>query len=496
MNVSKLPPEVLGNIFRWNVTPWDDFWGWEDRSHGFLLVCHHWFEVASRTPELWSFWGTTPGEWKSRCHCSNTTPLDLVLDVDVDDGSFDTTLRGVLQDRATRDTIRRVHLRARDSELLSSVVTSLSVDCEKFRSNCVMSFIFLNDSDTTVDLSDFFARYCFPKLQHLELTNYTIKRWDHLMSRTGALATLSLDSIFPSPIPTTSQLLSILASNPTLQKISLSVCADPDHNDDRTPFRVPLHHLKALNLSGDVRDVVGVLRQLDHARTVDLHLSLHKCTVGDISQALRPYLHDYVQRRDRSPNGLGFFISQCNMRTIGHNIGDVGNLEPPTPARDRVAWFVSVEIDLGERSPKDLLEKAILELLVHTPREEITYFRASEEPITMKAISTQFPNLGALHFDEIPISALSHLGGDKETFPSLQRVFLDQVLVHNYDWSPLTTSLARRKSSGNQLHALEIFGSPHMCTEVVEDIRSVVQHFRTEGPEQRPPCPFNTCPRL
>ena len=60
LNVSKLPPEILGDIFRWNVTFKDYSVGLDERSHNFLLVCHHWLEVASRTPEIWSFWGNTP----------------------------------------------------------------------------------------------------------------------------------------------------------------------------------------------------------------------------------------------------------------------------------------------------------------------------------------------------------------------------------------------------------------------------------------------------
>ena len=53
LNVSTfLPPEILGKIFRWNVIPDEDFGGLPKDSYNFLLVCHHWFEVASRTPEL------------------------------------------------------------------------------------------------------------------------------------------------------------------------------------------------------------------------------------------------------------------------------------------------------------------------------------------------------------------------------------------------------------------------------------------------------------
>jgi hypothetical protein len=60
LNVSTLlPPEILGNLFRWNVIPVGDFWGLSTTSFNFLLVCHHWFRVASGTPELWGFWGNS-----------------------------------------------------------------------------------------------------------------------------------------------------------------------------------------------------------------------------------------------------------------------------------------------------------------------------------------------------------------------------------------------------------------------------------------------------
>ena len=41
LNVSKLPPEVLGDIFHRNVTFKGDFDGLDKRSHNFLFVCHH-----------------------------------------------------------------------------------------------------------------------------------------------------------------------------------------------------------------------------------------------------------------------------------------------------------------------------------------------------------------------------------------------------------------------------------------------------------------------
>ena len=60
LNIStRLPPEILGQIFTWNLVREGFFRGLREGSYNFLLVCHHWFEVASRTPELWNFWGNT-----------------------------------------------------------------------------------------------------------------------------------------------------------------------------------------------------------------------------------------------------------------------------------------------------------------------------------------------------------------------------------------------------------------------------------------------------
>ena len=116
LTVSTLPPEVLGNIFCWNVTLKDSFGVLEEGSHNFLLVCHHWFEVASRTPELWTFWGNNLDDWEERYLGSSIgAPLDLVLAPDWEDlnpmpESVNEPHQVVLAERATRNSIRRVHL--------------------------------------------------------------------------------------------------------------------------------------------------------------------------------------------------------------------------------------------------------------------------------------------------------------------------------------------------------------------------------------------------
>ena len=171
LNISTLPPEVLGKNFSLNATLDYDFGRLGERSHNFLLVCGHWFEVALRTPGVWSFWGTTLVDWARRSRHSGTVPLDLVLSSSGSMvGSFDTALHNTLQDRAAQDMLRRVHLRSMDAAIMDSIISSLTATCEDVRSNSVESLILLNESRGLVDVSDFFAHYRFPELQYLKLT--------------------------------------------------------------------------------------------------------------------------------------------------------------------------------------------------------------------------------------------------------------------------------------------------------------------------------------
>lgn len=253
LNVSRLPPEILGDVFRRNVTIEGDFGKLEEGSYNFLFVCHHWFEVASCTPELWSSWGGSLQDWKNRHMQYPNAPLDLMLKGGR--GFLDDSVRDALRDRAARDTVRRVHLNAVDSEILKSILSLLSNPLlGEIRSSSVESIVLEDNSgDRSADVSNFFAHYRFPKLQCLKLSNCTISSWDIVVatSQTSALTTLCLDFELLQPVLTTPQLLSILDSNPALREISLYECAIPDANGDQTSVRMPLRNLRELLMAGD-----------------------------------------------------------------------------------------------------------------------------------------------------------------------------------------------------------------------------------------------------
>ncbi|KAF9653298.1 hypothetical protein BDM02DRAFT_1886066 [Thelephora ganbajun] len=240
LNVFTLPPEVLDNIFCWNVTLSGDFDGLKKGSYNFLLVFHHWFEIASRTPELWTFWGNNLEDWEKRHPRSRVcVPLDLVLDEAINMfGSFSESQRMALEDRAARDTIRRVHLQSDVDGLPASIISSLLSPSGGLRTNSLESLILYNDDQTPLGVS-FLAHSRLPKLRHLELTRCTISSWDRLTSQTTLLTTLRLLSNV-SPTPTMPQLLLILASNPHLQKLALNTHAIPNDTGDGSPDRLPL----------------------------------------------------------------------------------------------------------------------------------------------------------------------------------------------------------------------------------------------------------------
>ena len=489
LNVSRLPPEILGDIFRRNVALEGTFGGLEDRSYNFLLVCRHWRNVAWNTPEVWSFWGNSLEDWNKWYGIRPTAPLDLVLKEESFAGNtLSLSLRTALQDRVARDAIRRVHLHGEIYGHLPSIISSLAAN-EETQSSSVESVVVENQTkDTFADVSDLFTYHHFPKLQHLKLVRCEISSWDLLVSRTSTLTTLFLHLGNPTPTPTMSQLLSILDSNPALQEISLYGCAIPeDSGGGGSSPRASLQQLKKVLLAGDPRRIFGLLSRLDHPRNMG-HLEIHlfSCTLDDISGIMGPYLREYLRRRGRSPNGLGVSLFPYEEESIVFSVGDVPVLDFSIPGPVYMGVFVEISIQMDPVPPGRQLKEAMLNLVAHAPPEEIVYLQAGCNPVLMADVPTRLPHIRALNL----LCADLHLAfpepipdSDGHTFPSLQHVNLSRVSARQDDWSPLTAFLSRRASSGYQPLILEtsVFNPPH---PVREDIRRMVRELRTDDDHQ------------
>ena len=459
LNISKLPPELLGNIFLWNVAFRGDisvsyFEGLDEGSHNFLLVCHHWFEVASCTPELWSFWGNTLEDWRRWHRRSVSAPLDLVLDIRRGNHIFDVTLRDALRNHATRDTIRRIHLRAMDPGLLNSIISPLTANPEEFlQSSCINSFILHSwNIRRPVDISDFFTHSSFPKLQCVKLYNCAISSWDIIVSRAPVLATMDLSFSHSKFTPTITQILPIF-SCPTLREISLWWWQKLP-GDGNPSIRASIHHLKEFTLRGDPQDVFELLNRLDNSGNVDyLAITLGCKVIEDISYIAGPYLQDYLQRRGRPCSGLGLCLHNWMLPWLG--VGFVDGIDFSHPVTTRMKTFMDIYISFDQALPEDLEEKMILNLIAYFPREEIIYLWRCGKTLAVENVFTQLPNLRGLHLygsrlhTIFPKSSLNRCG---KIFSSLQCIWLDQVVVDDDDWSPLTTFLDRHPSDGYRPH--------------------------------------------
>jgi hypothetical protein len=270
LNIARIPPEILEHIFRLSITVFidTDYPGIPRDSYKLLLVCHHWFQVALRTPELWSSWGNNLKDWK-RLHLRfGISTLDLILDEWDGGGGLDEALRDAIRDRAARDVIRKVHLASNDTELLTAIISSLIPEGEDVRASSIESIVLIG-----IDVSDLFARHRFPKLHNLYLAGrFEISSWDHLKSTTTALTDLSLDLSMITPssaVPTTSQILSLLASNPNLRSLTLKELRADDDCGDVPRLQLPLRNLEEISLTGSFHHFSPILHRLESPDRID-----------------------------------------------------------------------------------------------------------------------------------------------------------------------------------------------------------------------------------
>jgi hypothetical protein len=485
LNVSVLlPPEILGKIFGWNVIPDGNFGGLPKASHNFLFVCHHWFQVASGTPGLWGFWGNSIQDWARQHASDRTAPLDLVLDRHAS-GDLDDSLCNALRDRATRDTIWRVHLNNANAELLTSIISSITTKGEETRSNSVESFMLWNRSTSGgVDVSDFFSRYHFPKLRCLDLSGFFISSWDLMKSRTTSLTSLWLTNCKKSPLPSLSQMLSILSANPNLQSLKLSHSSIPGVHNDRSSSQIQLPHLKTLDLESSLDRVFGLLNRLELPDKMDdLNLTLPDYPPSELSQTVGPYLGDHLRRR--SPDRLRLSIALFQNH-FWVKVGDACEGHPTW------VWFVEMEGHLGHviMQKEEEAEKSCFDIFAHIPQENILELTAMTLPILRSGeLCIQMCNLTYLHLGGVKLPewfvepAIPEPYVFKDILPRLRSISILSVDLCGGDWSPLTNFLTRRAAVGSRISSLIFQGHAPMDEGVVESIRRAVDLL--ERPEDR-----------
>jgi len=513
LNIACVPPEILGYIFYLSVVPaipWDGddrFAGIQKGSYNFLLVCHHCFEVACHTPELWSSWGNRLKEWKRRYLRSGTSPLDLVLDGgEYQAETLDKTLQDALIDRVAHDAIRKVHLRSRDADLITSILSSLTPEEEGIRSSSIES-IFLDG----IDVFNFFTRRRFPKLRGLSLCECANLPWDHLGAHTRALVDLSLcdDAVSSTStlitlapttsIPTTSQILSLLASNPDIRTLTLQLLVSDDDSRYDPSYRAPLPHLESFSLTGSIHHIFPILQRLEFPNTVDYaRLILHDSTLDVVRQVVGPYIRDYLQRDARFGDDLAIFISPgVSPVSIYATVRGVGNFRSDEVPDYKLPCAIFT-MRLPQHTSRQEVDKLCIDILAFLPQERVVYLETGLPTGVMEELLITMPNIevlrlvGAVMFDWFLLPNPDGPNAHKKLLPSLRWLHLEDVETEDNDWDPLVSYLTYQ-TSGDHPVSLSVFGEGlHICWEVTEQIRDLVDVFHYY-PDPDKGCPFDYC---
>ena len=483
LNVSTLlPPEILGSIFCWNTITDGEFGGLPKGSYNFLLVCHHWFEVASCTPELWSFWGTSIRDWTHRHVRCGTAPLDLVLDGGGGQ-ELGNQLRDALRDRALRDSIRRVHLsgHSEGQRVLNSVISSIVVEGEEARSSSVESFIVKSGPGPVADVSPFFSRYHLPKLLCLHLSGCTIYPRDLLKARITTLTTLRITSRLSIPQPPFNP-LPVLSSNPLLRELSLSLVSDLDTVDDNgTSLPVPLLHLEDFHLwTHPSRPAFWLLKRLELPDKMhNLDMVIYVCRPSDVTQILGPYFGERIRRRGGFPGGRRKLSMRYNQGGFDLFI-ESAHPDDDFPEEDwiaRVHVFVDVSLE-----DEELLEMCF-DFLAHIPLEQITELQTNLPILCSEELCVRMCNVTYLHLLRADLSEpfadpdIRGLHTFKELLSGLDHLKVTGPPYDGDELGPLTNFLTRRAAVGNRISSFVLLHYPQLSPEVVESIERAVDVF-------------------
>lgn len=489
-----LPAEVLGYIFEltlarecdYSLYSSNQFRRFEEGSHNFLLVCRHWFDVASRNPRLWSFWGRSLQGWNTRCTRAGSVPVDLVLDGEIEDGppgELDTALRDALKARATQDKIRQVHLMGDDRDLSSSILSCLTPDGEIVQARRIESIIFRVET-IRGELSNFFARSRLPCLRYLEIYgSLQVPLWDHLLAtQTTRLTALSLhfaNGLFP---PTTSQLIAVLAANPNLQDLALSKTL-PDEIES-TEVRVPLDRLKTIDLWGSFRSVFQLLGLLRLPATLDhTNLIMNDSTLDDVDETLVPYMQGLFGRDARFEAPLEVTTS-TDRGYVKIVVRPLCSEEEEPGCECEPVVELQFSMAEAERLDRPELKRLADRLIKHVPLKHLEIFRTEHTLEVPEETFRSMPNLNCLLLEDVTLSDGflqvnpngPHAGN--ELFPSLNSLCLRNVVVKDGDWRPLMTYLERQCSNSRHFFYLDVVSGFDISKEDMEAIERLVGNFR------------------
>jgi hypothetical protein len=440
LNINRVPPEVLGQIFTWTLarnreysTLCEDLvFYYPGRDYqNILLVCNHWFQVACSTPELWRFWGSTVPDWRNRHGWAGAAPTDLLLIAKQTGGENDLcdTLRNALRNRTAQDRIREVHLNEDalpgDANQMGSILSLLTPSGNMATQKSLESISLR--ATALPDLSGFFVRLRLPRLRHLALSGaLPTPVWDNLTPLTNSLTALTLQ-LSGTP-PTFSQLLSVLVSNSNLQNLHLVWDALPDE-EEGIEVRVSLPSLRTIDLFGEFEGAFGLLLRLELPATLERIDVRGRSRGGPTAGEILPILGLQLQDRFRyDPQFQDSLAVSIRLRPQIDILVRPATDHPGGTDLEKGLPYIRFTIVLTQPKP----EKFPLDLMEFFPREKVVYLEAMEWSGLPEELLTSMPNLQALRFRGHPLREgfllpkPDRLNADRKFLPSLRLLRLRQ----------------------------------------------------------------------
>lgn len=302
LNVSLyLAPEILGHVFWWKVLSGVNPSGRiSGGTFNFLLVCRYWFDVATSTPSLWAFWGTSLRECVAFHRYSGAVPLYLNL-ADIDSDREVRSASGVLQDRSVQGRIRHLHIHT-SPKTLAKILSLMSTPKQPTVRSRIKSLTFMIEGPWNAerdeefpDITSFLNARSLPELRFLRLRGCDLG-WNSLILQTSRLTHLFVHTHEGFTKPSVLQLVALFARNNALEEIDLSIeiASTPDDPllDISTSTFLP--HLRRLTIHGSTTGHTRLLNRLTFSnalKQVNVDLSLDGVVI-DVAAALAPFLQN------------------------------------------------------------------------------------------------------------------------------------------------------------------------------------------------------------
>ena len=421
--------------------------------------------------------------------------MDLVLNGDqrsTSKVSFGGPLQDAVQERARQDAIRSLHLWSERDLVQVKVLDALTP------ANGEVNYAGMESiSLRLVDASKFLAHCRFPNLSCLWLSVGThISNWDHIASHTMSLMTLEItvDIDDVTAIPTTLQLLSILALNPRLQDVTLTRLRAFPEDSVISPIPALMQHLKKLTIEGDFSLVLKIVEGLDYPRRMDeLTLIVCKSRAEDVLTILAPLARDHIEREGRRRVRLGLSV-KCYSGCLSIQASSIDNTGGEAQRFTFATFTVHQRMDVLDDDSLQMCANFIAQVSMY----DIVHFGGDLSMEVVKQVVPTMPRIQELHL----VCARLEKGFllldpeatvvRKKLLPSLQHLYLEDILPDETSWQPLLSFLAHQTADGQRISVAISAPGEHICNDVIREIGAFVKEL-VIGLDLDDECPFKSC---